>query len=549
MKRGLLFACMLSAMTSFGQSFTPGNLVVYRYGDGQAALPASTTVPVYLDEYTPTGTLVRTRVIPTTDNGANHKLTGIAKLSNGTYQQEGISTLSQDGKYITIFGYNQAPGGVVPATSDAFVVGIVAADGSYNSTTTLSNEPTVGLGSPRSAVTKDNNIWANGFQNGVRYTTLGSNTSTRVSTQQNAPRTLTMFNDALYAPIGNSANLAVADPAPTTSTTFTTHAVSAPTPTANQVALFYVGGRLRLYIADDGATTGSTIRRYYMKDAGSTWVADGTISTASTAFVKSVVCVASESGSNTVVDVYATTWGNDGNGTESSKLLHFQDTYVTASPKNAPSTTPVTVLATAPSNTLFRSVTLAPINSSSIGTAILPLSLKSFNAAVDGKHVKIWWNTTNEVNTKDFTIERSADAVSFERIGTQVANNRQQENAYSFIDFTNTHAVVYYRLKMNDKDGKFSFSPVIRVALNKINKTLSVAPNPVVGSSMNVSHDKAGKGATLKVVSLDGRVMQSMQVQEGATQTVVLLNQLSKGNYIVELSDASGKQITTIVKQ
>src|SRR6476619_3558020 len=106
MKRKLLttFGFILGALYASAQSFTPGNLAVYRYGDGSAALANSVTVPVFIDEYTTAGVLVKSRVIPATDNGANFKLTGLGRDANGKYVDEGISTLSQDGKYLTIFG-------------------------------------------------------------------------------------------------------------------------------------------------------------------------------------------------------------------------------------------------------------------------------------------------------------------------------------------------------------------------------------------------------------------------------------------------------------
>lgn len=537
---------MLVAISAFSQGFTPGNLVVYRYGDGSAPMANSTLVPVFLDEYTPAGVLVGTKVIPTVADGANKPMSGLARVSTGLYQQEGISTISSDGKYITIIGYNQTPGAAIPATSDGFVVGVIAADGSYNSTTTLSNEASTGLGSPRSAIIKGTDIWANGYQNGVQYTTLGASGSTRVSVGQNAPRTLTMFGDAIYAPIGNSGNLASADPAPGTSTTFSTISFGSPTPTTNQVMVFMINGVYRLYVADDAA---NLIRRYYLNTAGTSWVVDGTVSSApATAFVKSITIVQSESGANTLVDVYATTWGNDGSGIEASKLIKFTDTYSTASPKNPPTTSAVAVLATAPANTLFRSVTPAPVNSAAIGTVVLPINLKSFNAGVDGGKVNIWWSTFNEVNVKDFTVERSTDAVNFDGVGTVAARNSIQLSSYTFTDAHPNATVLYYRLKVTDKDGSVTYSAVIKVSL-AVAARVSVAPNPAAGSNINVSHAKAGKDAVIRLFSFDGKLIRSIPVQQGATQSLVEVAQLVKGNYIVEFADASARSTATFIKQ
>ena len=54
-------------------AFTPGNMVIYRVGDGTVALSGNGSA-VFLDEYTPTGTLIQSVAMPTTASG-NQKQT------------------------------------------------------------------------------------------------------------------------------------------------------------------------------------------------------------------------------------------------------------------------------------------------------------------------------------------------------------------------------------------------------------------------------------------------------------------------------------------
>src|SRR6059058_2854684 len=54
-------------------AFTPGDLVVYRVGDGTTSLTSS-SVPVFLDEYASNGTLVQSIAMPTTVSGAQKRL-------------------------------------------------------------------------------------------------------------------------------------------------------------------------------------------------------------------------------------------------------------------------------------------------------------------------------------------------------------------------------------------------------------------------------------------------------------------------------------------
>src|SRR6266566_2890672 len=88
--RLIAFGIIILAATGIASaaSFTPGNIVVYRAGDGTAALASSGTA-VFLDEYTPAGTFVQTITVPTTTVGAQRRL-----VCSGTATTEGFLTRS-----------------------------------------------------------------------------------------------------------------------------------------------------------------------------------------------------------------------------------------------------------------------------------------------------------------------------------------------------------------------------------------------------------------------------------------------------------------------
>src|SRR5439155_21681203 len=109
---------------------TAGDLVVYRVADGSAALGSAATA-VFVDEYTPSGTLVQSIAMPTAVTGSNKRLT-----ASGSATNEGFLTLSSDGKYLALTGYDAALGtaGVATTTSAAVqrVIGRVDAAGTIN---------------------------------------------------------------------------------------------------------------------------------------------------------------------------------------------------------------------------------------------------------------------------------------------------------------------------------------------------------------------------------------------------------------------------------
>src|SRR5262245_43719495 len=93
--------------------FTPGNLVVYRVGDGAGTL-VNTGNAVFLDEYTTAGALVQSIALPTTVTGSQRQL-----IASGIATSEGLMTRSADGQCLLLTGYGRDLGGAGSLASTA----------------------------------------------------------------------------------------------------------------------------------------------------------------------------------------------------------------------------------------------------------------------------------------------------------------------------------------------------------------------------------------------------------------------------------------------
>ncbi|WP_201987582.1 T9SS type A sorting domain-containing protein [Hymenobacter rubidus] len=130
-----LLGVFLGAEATAAPRNTPGNVVVVRVGDGTAAL-TSAAAPVFLAEYTLSGTLVQTIARPTVDAGTNQSFT-----NSGTATFDNNMTRSADGRYLILTGYDAAVGTVpVTGTTSAAtnrIIGRVAADGTIDTSTRI----------------------------------------------------------------------------------------------------------------------------------------------------------------------------------------------------------------------------------------------------------------------------------------------------------------------------------------------------------------------------------------------------------------------------
>jgi hypothetical protein len=175
--------------------FDPGNVVVYRVGTGSSELKSSAT-PVFLDEYEPDGKLLESVALPTTASGVNKPL-----LGSGSAGSEGLLTLSANDEYLMATGYDTSVGASkVSETKSSSVprtIGEINAGGEVNTSTALTDF--ANENNPRSATSTDGtHIWVGGAEGGVRYTTLGSSTSTGLFETDKNVREVSIFGGQLY---------------------------------------------------------------------------------------------------------------------------------------------------------------------------------------------------------------------------------------------------------------------------------------------------------------------------------------------------------------
>ena len=176
----------------------------------------------------------------------------------------------------------------------------------------------------------------------------------------------------------------------------------------------------------------------------------------------------------------------------------------------------------------------------------LAVSLQSFNGAIVNSTAKLNWTSASEINAKQFVVEASSDKKNFASVGTVAAKNVKGLNSYEF-ETAAPATTTYYRLKMVDKNGAFSYSPVVVLNASVSAKKLTVFPNPAV-NTITLSHAQALEGASVKILNAAGKTVSISNLQTGATQTTVDVSKLTKGTYIVSVENNGQKVVSQFVK-
>ena len=205
------------------------------------------------------------------------------------------------------------------------------------------------------------------------------------------------------------------------------------------------------------------------------------------------------------------------------------------------------VYASAVADASGRSITGTPtvLNRFTVSNAAnpLPVTLIDFTARAESPAaVRLNWATASELNNAGFTVERSVDARTFAGIGTVAgAGTSATHHAYALLDNRLPAGItlLYYRLRQNDLNGEFTYSPVRTVALSAQAAGFVVYPTKVpTGEVATYLYTGPAEPATLQVLDLLGRVVRTAQV-DGRAQGEVPLQGLATGAYLLRYTSAS----------
>ena len=184
-----------------------------------------------------------------------------------------------------------------------------------------------------------------------------------------------------------------------------------------------------------------------------------------------------------------------------------------------------------------------PLCYNSNQTASLPIELLRFTSEAKDSYVQLDWVTTAEINNDYFTVERSADGISFSSLfKINGAGNSSQVKNYSTID-SPLKDWSYYRLKQTDYNGKTSYSNIVSEKFNGLDDfNLEIYPNPFSGKTIFRTNNNF-KDPKLVVYNSYGRAVKQIQNISGQTFTFYRGN-LSSGLYFVNLNSSSNSMRT-----
>lgn len=176
-------------------------------------------------------------------------------------------------------------------------------------------------------------------------------------------------------------------------------------------------------------------------------------------------------------------------------------------------------------------------------TTLLPIELLSFTAKVEDSHVELNWQTASEINNDFFTIERSSNTVTWEKVkNIKGSGNSNTIQSYNTTDPNPYQGVSYYRLKQTDFDGQVNYMPIKSVRIHKLTtESIRIYPNPVK-NKITIEGSEAELNE-IHVYNLLGQEVTSLtqQVIHNKTKVEIDLSKLNPGMYYLNTKNTAYK--------
>lgn len=176
---------------------------------------------------------------------------------------------------------------------------------------------------------------------------------------------------------------------------------------------------------------------------------------------------------------------------------------------------------------------------------IVPVTLLNFSAKPMGTTVEASWSVAEEINMQQYQVEHSINAQSFNPIGSISARNISGNLTYSYRHLNPVAGKNYYRLKMLNKDGSYTFSPVKLINFAK-GISVNIYPNPVVNQLQIVVSKTDSK---INTIWLYNNVGQLLVTKQFAVNTQINMEAFAAGNYLIKIDNGSTIETQNIQKR
>ena len=173
----------------------------------------------------------------------------------------------------------------------------------------------------------------------------------------------------------------------------------------------------------------------------------------------------------------------------------------------------------------------------------LPVNSLTFNVSKATSANLLQWSTGAEQNTRYFEVQQSTSGKDFKTIAVvNASGNSSSVKNYQYSDNLSLvqPPVTYYRLKLVDINGSFTYSDILLIKNSK-GVIVTVYPNPAQDKVIINVTDNSLMNTNAQLSDISGKLLQNVLI----TQTVTTINikPYQKGVYLLRLANGESVKL------
>ena len=175
----------------------------------------------------------------------------------------------------------------------------------------------------------------------------------------------------------------------------------------------------------------------------------------------------------------------------------------------------------------------------------LPVHLLSFTGKKAAMTATLKWVVSEEVNVKNYIVERCQPGANWESIGSisATANGNSGSTSYSFTDDQPLSGINQYRLRQVDFDGRVTYSTIVSLNFSGTT-TIQLYPNPA-RDQLQVKVSASGSG-TIRISNAAG--VPVLQTGFTGSERILDISRLPAGHYHLQLSTGTDTVTLPFIK-
>jgi hypothetical protein len=181
---------------------------------------------------------------------------------------------------------------------------------------------------------------------------------------------------------------------------------------------------------------------------------------------------------------------------------------------------------------------------------ILPIVLTDFTGRANNEHNTLLnWVTSSEENNRQFDIEISRDGINFALLATVVSQgNSAVPQKYEYLHVKPPSGLTWYRLKQTDRDGKYAYSKIIFVNIDKGIVRSFVYPVPARDMITVTFGSIITKGA-IEIFSADMKNIKRESIDGPSAKKDMNISGIPQGVYFIRISNGVSNEILRFIKE